>query len=557
MFKSLTRKILAVMILLIAICCASLIGVSYYEIRQAVTAQMKSDGTTLIHNLKREIEEDQVKSLAALQHIFQNIVQESEGNIVYVSLSDKEAKVIVSNDFLAEGPAETEADAVSSATSEGDVNQVLEQQATMGQILAMADGEKVYNVSTSFERTEEISGALNLGISLNGMDRQIGAALLETVLLSLIIMVIAVVVGIIVARMIIRPITMMSGSIQNFAQGDFTVGFHNTSRDEIGEMGNALKHMQQTLREMVGNITVNATRVNESSHKLNEVCGDTARMAEGISLASGELATSSNALAMNSVEGCERMNTLAEDIRIISLGAGGIQASITDTREANETGLVHVHKLMDTVSDNEEITRKIRDMAEVLGEKSEAITEVTNVIKNISDQTSLLALNAMIESARAGESGKGFTVVAKEIGKLSEQTSQSIAGIEGIVDEVRAAISEVQNYVAQGSEAIVRTVSVSRDTREAFRRIDESIGRMIREIETMIGNIEKADRGKNEVVSTIESTSAIAEETTSATQEIAASLQQQLVSIEYASSSAAQLQEIAAELEKLVGQFKL
>ncbi len=557
MFKSLTGRMLAVMILLIAICCASLMGASYYVIYQAVTNQMKSDGTTLIHNLKREIEEEQVTSLALLQEVFQKIVEESDENIVYASLSDENAKVIVSNKILTDVSAQSGTDAVSSATSEGDVAEVLKQQTTLGQIITIDGGEKVYNVSTNFIVPGQISGALNLGISLESMYLQIRQSLLRMVMLSLFIMLIAVVAGIITARMIIRPITMMSGSLKTFSQGDFTIGFNNTRRDEIGEMGNALNHMQQALREMVGGISKNAARVYESSHMLNEVCGETAKMADGISRASGELAMASNALAANSVEGCERVNSLAEDIRMISLRAEGMRSSITETKTANEAGLLHIRSLMDAVSDNEQVTGKIKDMVGILGNKSEAITEITNVIKNISEQTRLLALNAMIESARAGESGKGFTVVAKEISKLSEQTANSIAGIEKIIDEVSTAIFEAQDYVSQGSEVIVRTTSVSQNTRDAFGQIDRSIGQMIHEIEVMIRSVEKVNQDKNEVVGTIESISAIAEETTSSTQEIASSLEQQLVSIEYASSSASQLQEIAAELEKLVGKFKL
>ncbi len=556
MFKSLMGRMLTVIILLIAICCASLMGVSYYVIRQAVTNQMKSDGTTLIHNLKREIEEERLANLAQLQEIFQKIVGESEGNIVYASLSDENARVIVSDKVL-EDISGAGVDAVSSATSEGDVTEVLAQQTTLGQIITIDGGEKVYNVSTDFKLSEQLSGALNLGISLESMYQQIEEALIRTVMLSLFIMLIAIVAGIITSRMIIQPIRMMSGSLKSFARGDFTVGFNYTRKDEIGEMGNSLKHMQQTLREMVGGISKNADRVYESSHLLNEVCGEAAKMAEGISKASGELAMASGSLAENSVGGCERVNGLADNIDMISQRADGMQSSITETKEANETGLMHIRNLMEAVSDNEQVTGKIRDTVEVLGNKSEAITEITNVIRNISDQTSLLALNAMIESARAGESGKGFAVVAKEISKLSEQTANSIAGIEEIVDEVSTAIAEVQDYVTQGAEVITRTTTVSRDTRAAFGRIDQSIGQMIDEIEVIVGSVEKVNLNKNEVVETIESVSAIAQETTSSTQEIASSLEEQLTSIEYASHSAAQLQEIADELEKLVGQFKL
>ncbi|MDF2484595.1 MAG: hypothetical protein K0R46_763 [Herbinix sp.] len=557
MLKSLTSRMLAVIIVLIALCCSSLMGVSYYVIRVSVTNQMKSDGTTLIQNVKREIKEEQVTSLALLQEIFKKIKEESNDNIVYVSLSDENAQVIVSNDILLDSGTEEGADAVSSATTEGDVTEVLEQQTTMGQIITIGTGEKVYNVSTDIALTEEISGALNLGISLTSMNAQIKQALLQTSMLAILIMVIAIVAGVIMARRIIHPITMMSNRLKHFAKGDFTVGFTSKRKDEIGEMGNALNEMQLTLRGMVGDISQSAGKVAQSSQELTTVCGETSGMAEGIAKASGELATASTALATNSVEGFERLNALANEITLITERADGMRSSITETKIANETGLKHISGLLEAVTANEQVTYKIKDMVDTLGYKSEAITDITNVIKNISEQTKLLALNAMIESARAGESGKGFAVVAKEISKLSEQTASSIDGIERIIEEVSTAINDAQNYVAEGSEVLVRTTKVSKDTRKAFKQIDQSIVHIIQEIQEMIDSIDKVNHDKNEVVGAIESISAIAEETTSSTQEIASSLEQQLTTIDSASRSAKLLQGIALELEKMVGQFKI
>jgi methyl-accepting chemotaxis protein len=217
----------------------------------------------------------------------------------------------------------------------------------------------------------------------------------------------------------------------------------------------------------------------------------------------------------------------------------------------------NIHELLDAVSANEEVTLKIKDMVDTLGYKSEAITDITNVIKTISEQTKLLALNAMIESARAGETGKGFAVVASEIRKLSDQTANSVESIERIIDEVSSSIKEAQEYVTKGSEVLVRTTSVSKDTRNAFRQIDKSITTIVQEIQVMIDSIDKVNNDKNEVVGAIESISAIAEETTSSTQEIASSLEIQLTTIGKATSSAGQLQVIAKELEKLVGHFKI
>lgn len=555
-FKSLTKRMLSIIILMMALCCASLIGVSYYVLQMSVTNQMKSDGTTLIQNIKREIKEEQVSSLSALQDIFRKLKEESDGNLVYISLSDEKAQVIVSNDIL-EDPAAAEVDAASSATSKGDVTEVLEQQTTMGQIIRISNGEKVYNVSTDLVLNEQISGALNLGISLHSMHRQINRALVITILLSIVIMLIATFFGVLMARRIIRPIILMSGSLKTFSKGDFTVGFTSDRKDEIGDMGNALNLMQQTLSKMVGEITTSAGKVAESSKELTSVCLETTGMAEGIARASGELATASNALAANSVDGFDRLNNLANEITSITQRADGMQSGILETQQAKEAGMLSIQELLEAVAANEAVTLKIKTMVDILGNRSEAISDITNVIKAISEQTKLLALNAMIESARAGETGKGFAVVAGEIRKLSDQTANSVENIEQIIDEVSSSIREAQEYVTKGAEVLVKTNAVSKDTRTAFQQIDRSITAIVQEIQVMISSIDKVNHDKNEVVGAIESMSAIAEETTSSTQEIASSLELQFTTIEKATASARQLQEIAQELEKLVGHFTI
>ena len=545
MFKSLTSKVLTLIIALITLCSISLIGVSYYEIYQSITQQMKNDGTALIKNIKIEILEDQINDYEKLQAKFRAILSVSEGNLTYVSLSDETGNIVVSNEMIVKPDSEGTADAASSATSQGDAAAVMSTQQTMGQIITTASGVRVYNVSTDLQLTDEISGVLNLGISLDGMFQQISRALVETVIIALIIIVIAVAAGVIMSRRMIHPIAMMSTRLKSFAEGDFSEGYHTTRTDEIGAMGSAMNHMQQTLQGIVGNIRGNANQVARSSQTLSDVCQETAGMAEGIAKASGELATASSDLASNSSGGFDKLNVLANEIDRISQRADSVRDSITETQEANQLGMNNIQQLQSAIDDNEKVTVKIKELVDTLGVKSITITEIASVIKGISEQTKLLALNAMIESARAGESGKGFAVVAKEITKLSEQTANSIVGIESIIEEVSSAITETQEYVNQGSEVLTRTTTVSKETKEAFLRIGKSIVTVVKEIQVILDSISKVNNDKNEVVGAIENISAIAQEATSSTEEIASSLEQQLTMIEIASNSAKQLQDIA------------
>jgi HAMP domain-containing protein len=279
--------------------------VSYYEIQKSVTSQMKSDGTTLVLNIKRQIIENNVSDLKELQDIFIKIKQESNENITYVSFSDKSSNVIVSDSEL-KAESGSKVDSVSSATSTGDVSKVVSEQKTIGHILTTSTGEKVYNISTDFSFQSEEAGALNIGISLKSMYDQIWNALIQTIAITLLVMILATIIGIVMARRIIKPITMMSNGIKIFADGDFTNEFQYKSRDEIGEMCTALDHMRQTLRTMVGNIQQNANQVSQSSLNLATAIEETSCTAEGISKASGELANGSTDLANRSQEGLER-----------------------------------------------------------------------------------------------------------------------------------------------------------------------------------------------------------------------------------------------------------
>lgn len=558
-FRSLTGKMLAMILSLILVCAVSFTLVSYYEVQRSMTRQMKSDGTTLVTNIKREIVSNELLNLEELQQVFQRIKQEGEGNIVYISLSDASGEVIVSdNSKLREGEAAA-TDATSSASTastSGDLSAVVTRQETQGSILETSGGEKVYNISTNFAYSAELSGALNVGISLKSMYAQIREALLETIMISLVILVFAVGVGIAVARKMIKPITMMSKQIKAFAEGDFTAEFTHHSQDEIGKMAADLADMRQTLGGMVEKIQKNANQVFSGSQRLASMIDETSTAAKEVSKATDALAGGSADLAVNAQGGLERLNRLAEEIISLTQRADLMKASVERTREANQTSMGSMKHLQQAIRENAEVTLNIEEQVNDLSAKSEAISQVTSVIKTIAEQTNLLALNAMIESARAGEQGRGFAVVAEQIRKLAEQTTGSVQGIEEMAREVGAAVAKTQGYTQQGAGVITRTSEVSRETGQAFKMIDQTVQQMIAEIQVLIGGITQVNQDKSEVIGTIESISSIAQESTASTEEISASTQQQMASMEQVSASADEMRGIADELNHLVGQFR-
>lgn len=497
MFKTLTAKMLSVVTLLVFICTIAFTALSYCEIRRSATMQMKSDGTTLITIIRRELIGNDKLDRKEYQTLFREIKEESKGNIVYVSISDENSNIIVSDNSSTEdsgnaldgmssvtanssnsdavSSATAGSDAVSSATADSDTDGVSSASAedsdidavssvttksnpiglvgfdeTVGQMLMVGDKE-VYNISTGCTYNGGLSGSLNIGISLNGMNRQIQQSFVKIILISISIILFALAVGMCLARGLMKPISKMSERLKAFAEGDFTVGFEFNSKDEVGEMSLALDNMRQTLSAMVADIQKNAKQVLESSGNLTSVIDETSTAAHGITKASEELAMGSSDLAINAQEGLLSLNRLAEEINKIDQQADIMKAGIEQTKEANQVGTNSLQELQSAIDDNADVTDKISGQVDLLTEKSKAISQITSVTKNIAKQTQLLALNTSIESARAGESGKGFTVVAEEIGKLSAQASSSIAGIENVVQELELSITATQEYMQKGS----------------------------------------------------------------------------------------------------------
>lgn len=553
--RSLRRKIPAVIIMMVAICTIAFTVVSYYFIEQSVVNQMKNDGQTLVLTIKREIIKNNLSKAEDIQKLFQEIKEASAGNIDYVSISGSNGGLLISDSsVISEGA--TQVDGVTSASMSGDVEETIKGQETVGEILEQESGIKVYNISTEFTYQEEM-GTLNVGISLQSMYHEIKTALMNILIVSVLITVVAIVLGGLLTGHIIKPLTTISEKIKSFAEGDFTKSFHYKSKDEIGQMSVALENMRVNFIDMIRGIQDNAELISSSSESLTAVLEENSSIAEGISNSSEELTTGSNEIANILSEGLNKLNLLAEEIVILHNKTQGVQTNLEETKDANKVGSHNIKKLRSSILENEETTMEIKNQFTILREKMEAISEITEVIKSIADQTNLLALNAMIESARAGENGRGFSVVAEEIGKLAEQTTNSITGIETIISEVSGAVSKTQSFMDKGTAASLKTNEVSYASDEAFKTIENTIHKIVDEVQLVTVGVNTIHEDKDEIVDLIRNISGISLESSAATEEIASSLESQLVSMENVSDASMELQRISENLTSLLRQFKL
>lgn len=223
------------------------------------------------------------------------------------------------------------------------------------------------------------------------------------------------------------------------------------------------------------------------------------------------------------------------------------------TLDGSET-VRNVVQQMNVISD---IVGQLSKIISNLDQKTQEIGKVTDIITDISEQTSLLALNAAIEAARAGEHGQGFAVVADEVRKLAEKSKQSASLISETLNEVRTETSQAVTYMNDGTEKVQQGMIFADEITNSFTNIQELISSVSSKVQEVSASIQEMTSVSEHIVKNSEQVQQIAETTVLASQESSAATEEQLATIEEISSSAQSLSSLAEDLRMMISKFKV
>ncbi|HBN95996.1 MAG TPA: hypothetical protein DDZ66_06830 [Firmicutes bacterium] len=335
------------------------------------------------------------------------------------------------------------------------------------------------------------------------------------VVVSVAFLVIGVLVAIILGRQIANPLQQVQVVIEAAAAGDLTEVVDVSSKDEIGAVANALNKTMESIKEVLG-------LTSRTTSDLADTSGRLAAASQQVSASVEEVASTTNEFSGT----LDSMNTNAQ---VMNETVQGVSRQATDGTRA----ISDIVRQMQILRDN---TQNLANEVGSLGSLSDEIGNIVNTISAIADQTNLLALNAAIEAARAGEHGRGFAVVADEVRKLAEQSSTATTDIGSLIGQIQNGITATVSGMSEGSRQAEMALDNVNQSSEILGNILEAVEEIERQVEEFTAGLEQVNSGGHEIAS--------------ATEEQAASMQE-------VANSAQDLMDMGTKLKELIQHFKL
>lgn len=378
------------------------------------------------------------------------------------------------------------------------------------------------------------------------------------VIISIIIIILGITIAFITSISITRPITTVMKRMNDVANANLSQEpLKTNARDEIAQLVNATNTMSENNRNLLNSIAEVSESVSSQSEELTQAAYEVKSGTEQIATTMEELATGSETQANSTSDLSTIMGTFNNRVEEANENGDRIQEKSVRVLEMTTKGSQLMYSSTEQMTKIDHIVKDAVEKMQSLDNQSQEISKLVLVIKDVADQTNLLALNAAIEAARAGEHGKGFAVVADEVRKLAEQVGLSVNDITGIVTNIQSESSVVANSLKDGYSEVEQGTAQIETTSETFNEISSAVTEMVQSITAVSENLSEIAANSQEMNGSIEEIASVSEEAAAGVEQTAASAQQASGSMEEVAGSSEHLAKLAEQLNELVGKFKL